>query len=390
MSRARTVVVGGGLAGMRTAEALSTKGFDGEVVVLSDESERAYNRPPLSKSALRADVTSDDVPLRMRKTADFEWRLETRVVDVDLDSHVLRLSDDTTLDYDHLVAASGVRPRRLDLAGPSTARHVVRTVADARALAQALSGTGDVVILGAGFLGTELAWTIARFGRVVTVVAPEAEPLVGAIGAPAAAALRRRSESAGVMFRNGRTATHVVGESAPRAVVLDNGEVLAASVVIEAVGSAPNVDWLRSTALDVTAGIEVDDRLGVVGASNFWAVGDVASAPQALLHGRRRRLEHWTHAGESARHVAAAILGSTEPFVSVPGFWTEQGGIRLDGYGFPGAADDHVLVAGDWDEDFLARSEFEGKLIGFLAAGFVKESAPLIKELSANAAAAHA
>ncbi|MDH3022024.1 MULTISPECIES: NAD(P)/FAD-dependent oxidoreductase [Gordonia] len=395
MSAGRVVIAGGGLAGMRTAETLRTKGFDGDVVIVSQEELPAYNRPPLSKSALHRDITAADVGLRMRKGVEFEWRLGTSVVEADLAAARVRLSDDTTVEYDHLVAATGVRPRRLDLpgpdlSGPTGGRHVLRTVADAQALARTLDGPRVVAILGAGFLGTELAWTLAGQGHTVTVVAPEAEPLVGALGAAAATSLRRRSEAAGVTFRTGRTASHLLGDNALRSVVLDDGSEVVASIVIEAVGSVPNVEWLATTPLDVNFGVPVDDTLRVVDALNVWAVGDVAWAPQSLLGGLRRRLEHWTHAGESARHVASSIIGTSSTFGSVPGFWTEQGGIRLDGYGFPGAADDHILTAGDWDGQFLARCEKDGELVGVLSVGFVKESAPLVRELTEQVAAAPA
>src|SRR3954468_17021242 len=242
----RAVVVGAGMAGLRTAEALRAQGFAGEVVVLGDEPHAPYNRPPLSKEALAGELverlTHQRLALRVRKAAaDVVWRLGTRVVRAHLSGRQVELADGSTLEYDALVAATGVSARRLDVPGPAptadAGRHVIRTLDDALALRAQLRPGARVVVLGAGFIGCEVAATARTLGCDVTCVAIDPLPMIRPLGPMLAGVLRRRHEEHGVRFHLSTPVVAFEGEERVTGVRLATGERLAADVVVEALGS---------------------------------------------------------------------------------------------------------------------------------------------------------
>src|SRR5690606_24117063 len=202
----RIVVAGASLGGLRAAEQLRAAGHTGEIVVVGDEPHPPYNRPPLSKEALATEVTLDRVAFRMRPSvADVAWRLGTPVVRADLAARTVHLADGTEIRYDGLVVATGLRPRRLDAPGTGPSRHVVRTLDDAAALRERLRPGVRAAVVGAGFIGCEVAATARTLGADVTVVAPEEQPMLRPLGARLGAELRRRHEGRGVRFLLGRT-----------------------------------------------------------------------------------------------------------------------------------------------------------------------------------------
>jgi 3-phenylpropionate/trans-cinnamate dioxygenase ferredoxin reductase subunit len=380
----RAVIVGGSLAGLRSAEALRDEGFTGQIVVIGAEWHEPYNRPPLSKSVLTAPGGGSAQPLPRDSDADIEWRLGQPVVECDLERAIVTTADGGTLGFDYVVAATGLRPRRLPVGGPAAGRYVLRTIEDARALAGELRRDARVVVVGAGFIGCEIASTARLLGCRVTVVAPERVPMEQALGPILGAAMQRRHELAGVEFRMNSATLGFDGRDKAERVLLGDGTELVADVVIEAIGCVPQVEWLAGNGLDLTDGVLCDGSLRAAGTERLFAAGDVARFPIPLLDAVPRRFEHWTMADESARHVARAIVtdGSMQPFAPLPSFWTDQQGIRVQGYGMPSLADSSELVTGHLEGDVIVEYRRAGSRIGLAGIGHRRELRALAQALT--------
>ncbi|NDZ91272.1 FAD-dependent oxidoreductase, partial [Streptomyces sp. SID10115] len=300
-------VVGASLGGLRAAEQLRAAGWHGAITVFGDEPHLPYNRPPLSKAVLAGHALAAGTELRRRPSVeDVEWRLGSAVTAADLTARTLTLTDGSVHMYEGLVAATGVRPRRLPMPG-GPPRHVVRTLEDSTALAAGLAAGARVSVIGSGFIGCEVAATARTAGCAVTVVAPETEPMASALGPHLARALRLRHEARGVRFHMGRLAT----ELTPEGCVLDDGTELRADLIVEAIGSLPNTEWLAATpGLDLTDGILCDAHLRIGGLPHAVAVGDVARFPNPRYGPVPRRVEHWSVPGDTARHAARTLVAA--------------------------------------------------------------------------------
>lgn len=361
---AHIAVVGASLAGLRTAEQLRIAGHTGPVTVLGDEPHLPYNRPPLSKEALSApgDHSSAQVHamVAFRRRAvvdDVDFRVGRAVVAADLRAGRLVLADGQEIAYDGLVAATGLRPRRLDLPGPRTGRYVLRTLEDCLVLRSALRPGTRVVVIGAGFVGCEVAATALTLGCRVTVVEPTGAPMSRVLGQALAQAVQRHHEAAGVEFLIGPSIAGILGTGKVTGVGLDDGTALRADVIIEAIGSVPNTDWLAGNPrLDLSDGVLCDNRLSVGGADRVVAVGDVARFPNPLFDDRPRRVEHWSIPAETAKRATATLtarLAGREPdhapFTPIPSFWSDQLALRFQSFGSPALADEVRLHEGDLD-----------------------------------------
>lgn len=401
----RTIaVVGAGLAGLRAAEQLRAAGWTEQIVVLGAETHPPYNRPPLTKAALRDGVDPAALAFRQRpSTADVEWRLGTTVTAVDLADHTLTLADGSTVAYDGLVIATGVSSRRLVLDAPHEWRHAIRTADDAAALHRALQPSARVVVIGAGFIGCEVAATAAGLGCDVTVVEPFAVPLERQVGELVGTEVRRRHEEHGVAFRLGQTVSAVEGdeETGPTGVVLSDGSRLPADVVVEAVGSVANTGWLEDTGLDLSSGVLCDDDLHPLTAdgplADVVAVGDIARFPVPMFGGAPYRVEHWTMptdmAGHAARSLIAGITGTPPegpPFNPVPTFWSDQYGTRIQSFGLPalGLGDVRVLE-GDLQAEAVVGYHADGVLVGLVLFGMGKRMLAYRQQLVEAASATH-
>lgn len=393
--RQRVLVVGAGMAGLRTAEALRAGGFAGEVVVVGAEPWAPYNRPPLSKQALRDGVGHEALAFRPRAvTADVTWRLGAEVQHADLDAREATLADGRSIAFDALVAATGVTARRLDVTAPApggtaTGRHVVRTLDDAVTLRAALRPGARVVVVGAGFVGCEVAVSASRLGCVVACVTPERAPMLRPLGLPLGRELQRRHERAGIAFHVGTGVRALAGDDRVEGLLLDDGRLLPADVVVEAVGSRPATDWLAGQGLDLTDGVLTDDRLHPLVAGpggparplrHVVVVGDLARFPNPRFSGGAHRVEHWSNAADTARRagaVLAAALASAPnppgaaPWAVVPSFWSDQGDLRLQSYGMPALADPDLtrLLAGSLDADCVLGYLRDGDLLGVVGLG---------------------
>ncbi len=361
-------VVGGSLAGLRAAEQLRIAGHAGPITVYGAEPHPPYNRPPLSKEML-ADPEQFDAPtmgerLAFRQRAvvdDVDFRLGVEVVSADLAAHTLiwrqEVLGEGHASFDALVVATGLRPRRLTVPGPLVGRHVLRTVEHAVALRNALpdplADEEGVVVIGAGFVGTETACTLRKAGHRVTVVEPTGAPMNRVLGPALALGVQRHHEASGITFVIGRGVTGYTGTERVTGVMLDDGSVIPAAIVIEAVGSACNVEFLAGNGLDLRDGVLTDNNLAVRRATGVVAAGDIARFPNPLFDDEPRRVEHWSMPTDSAKRAAqtlTAILAGTatpqEQFAPIPSFWSDQNDLRLQSFGAPGLGDPRV-VEGD-------------------------------------------
>ncbi|OIJ92679.1 NAD(P)/FAD-dependent oxidoreductase [Streptomyces colonosanans] len=377
---ARIVVAGASMGGLRAAEQLRAAGWTGAVTVVGAEPHMPYNRPPLSKEVLAGKAPFASLAFTPKASvADVDWRLGTGVTSARLADRVVVLEDGTELPFDGLVVATGMRPRRLRCPGPLAGRHTVRTIADAQGLRDELTRPGvRVVVVGAGFIGCEVAATAVALGAAeVTVVDPLPLPMVGPLGELLATALLRRHEERGVRFALGAGVAGFEGEDRVTGVVLDDGTVLAADVVVESVGSVANTEWLDGNGLDLSDGVLTDEQLRVGGLPYVVAVGDVARFPNARYDGVARRVEHWSIPTDTARHAAKALVAhltgvdaGLAPFAPLPTFWSDQHEFRLQSFGAPGLGKGDVRVLdGDPGADVLVGYHRDGSLVGVVALG---------------------
>lgn len=343
----RIVVVGAGLAGLRTAEALRDKGFEGELVLVGDEVHLPYARPPLSKQVLRGEKE----PMLLRPEDDYaELRLDLRlglaVTGLDLTDRTVATSDGP-IAFDHVVIATGATPRRL----PGAPGLVLRTLDDARALAPSLAEGKRIGVVGAGLIGCEVAASARTEGAEVHVVDVLPKPLVRVLGEAVADRVQALHEGHGVVFHLGTAVAH----AAPGRLELADGTVLEVDALLEAMGASPTVGWLTDSGVALADGV-VCDEVGRA-AEGVWAVGDVAR-----WGGTRH--EHWTSATEQAAVVAAAILGEPVPFIGPPYWWSDQYDVKLQGLGQVEPGDDVVVVEAGARKRPLAVYSRGGRLTG--------------------------
>ena len=375
------------MSGLRAAEQLVAQGFDGELTVIGEETHMPYNRPPLSKEVLATvrDSTNSSladwhagVAFRLRRSVDgVKWTLGRRVTACDLSEKVVRLVDGTTLSFDGLVVATGLRPRRLDLPGPQSGRHVIRSLDDAIALRSQLRPGARVVVVGGGFIGCEIASTAQTLGCDVHIVEPATSPMIRPLGPQLGAALRRLHEASGVRVHTGLT-VHAVQENPEvpdrvGGVVLSDGTDLPADVIVESVGSHANVEWLAGNDLDLKDGVLCDNAMRVEGRPDVVAVGDVARFPDPATGNVPERIEHWCIPTETARRAALSLSAhlhgreiDEKPFSPMPSFWSDQFGVRLQGFGSPSAADTIEVLEGDLTAE---PNRLAGLVVGYLAKG---------------------
>lgn len=341
------LVVGASLAGMRTAEALRGGGFAGPIVVLGAEPHQPYDRPPLSKEVLRGDLDPADLALhsaeRLREL-DLDLRLGTRARGLDLERRTVAC-EDGELVWDRLVIATGCRPRTLPGCEGLVGVHLVRTLDDAAALRRELAGAGRVAIVGGGFIGGEVAASARALGAEVTIVEVQEAPLVGVLGPVAARLYRELHEACGVRLRCGVGVAGPLGAGRVTGIRLGGGEELEADLVVVAIGVEPETEWLAGSGLRLDNGVLCDPDLSV--AADVYVAGDIARWPDR--EGVPIRVEHWTNACEQGAHVARNLIaGARAPYDSLPYFWSDQHGTRIQYAGRRDPGDEiQLFVAAD-------------------------------------------
>lgn len=365
MTPGSVVVVGASLAGHATARALRQQGFDGRLTLIGDEPHRPYDRPPLSKEFLTGTLTEADLALEgTDENLDVDWVLGHRAVALEAATHTVTLDDGTLVSGDAVVVATGSTARRLPGTPPGV--HTLRTLDDAIALRAALQPGARLVVIGAGFIGAEVAATAQARGLDVTVVEAADTPLAGPLGTWVGAAVAGLHARHGVTLRCGVPVAALTGTDRVDGVTLADGTHLPADVVVAGVGAVPAVGWLAGSGLDVSNGL-VCSALGETAAPGVYGVGD-CSAWYDSLRDAPFRVEHWTDSRDRPVALAATILGTPPPAaLRAPYFWSDQYGVRIQFAGRRRGDETVTVEAGSTEgADLLAVYRREGEIVAVL------------------------
>jgi 3-phenylpropionate/trans-cinnamate dioxygenase ferredoxin reductase component len=361
------VIVGGGLAAARTAEQLRRSEYSGRITIVSDEVHLPYDRPPLSKEVLRKEV--DDVALKPRDwydEKDITLRLGSAATSLDTAAQTVTLADGSVLGYDELVIATGLVPRRIPAFPDLEGIRVLRSFDESMALREHASAAQHAVVIGAGFIGCEVAASLRSLGVDVVLVEPQPTPLASVLGEQIGELVARLHRDEGVDVRLGLGVAEVRGQRHVDTVVLTDGSEVPADLVVVGIGSHPATDWLEDSGIAVDNGV-ICDEAGRTSAPNVWALGDVASWRDPTGH--QVRVEHWSNVADQARVVVPAMLGQDVPStVVVPYFWSDQYDVKIQCLGEPEATDIVHLVEDD-GRKFLAYYERDGVLVGVVGGG---------------------
>jgi 3-phenylpropionate/trans-cinnamate dioxygenase ferredoxin reductase subunit len=346
-------VIGAGLAGAKAAEAARTAGFDGRIVLIGDEPHAPYERPPLSKDILRGAKPPDAARVHpVGFYADHDIDLVTaRAVVLDPAARTVVLDDGERIRFAAAVVATGAAPRRLRAPGADLAGvHSLRTLDDAARLGDAIRAAGRVAVVGAGWIGSEVAASARGMGADVVLIDPAPAPLHRVLGDEIAAVFRRLHADNGVELRLGTGVTALRGTSTVEAVILDDGRIEPADVVVVGVGVVPRTDLAEAAGLEVDDGIVVDEHLRT-DVEGVFAVGDVANAWHPRYR-RRLRVEHWANALHQGVTAGRNAAGADDAYDRLPYFFSDQYDLGLEYVGHADPAD-AVVVRGD-----LATREF--------------------------------
>jgi len=369
--RSTVVVVGASLAGLRAVEEARALGFGGRLVVVGAESHLPYDRPPLSKQVLAGEWDADRTALRSLPYDDLavEWHLGRRAAALNVTDRVVLLADGERLAYDACVLATGAVPRTLPETPPLPGIHVLRTLDDCLALRAELDHAPRVAVVGAGFIGAEVAATCRGRGLDVSVLEALPSPMVRGLGPTLGDALGRLHVDHGVDLRLGVGVAGFEGYERVEGVVLGDGTVVAADVVLVGIGVRPATDWLEESGLTIEDGVVCDATC--LAAPGVVAAGDVARWPNPLFGGESMRLEHWTNAAEQGAFVARRLLqgnGGAPAFEPVPFVWSDQYDVKIQVVGLVHGDDRIEIIDGSTAENrFVAAVGRDGRLVGAVA-----------------------
>ena len=365
----RIVVVGASLAGLRAVETLREEGFDGELTLVGAERHLPYDRPPLTKEILRGEWKEDRLALRQEgyDALRLDLRLGTIAVALRPGPQAVDLSDGTSILYDGLVIATGSVARRLPGVPEIDGVFVLRTLDDALALRARLERGPRIVVVGAGFIGAEVASSCRSLGLQVTVVEPQPVPLIRALGREMGEVCATLLREHGVDLMCGVGVTAIEGAGRVERVRLGDGRTIDCDVVVVGIGASPATHWLESSGLELRDGVVCDQTCAAQG-NEIVAAGDCARWYNPLF-ATEMRVEHWSNAVEQAAHAARRLLrgASVGPYAPVPTFWSDQFGVKLQyaGHALP---NDTVRVVEGQPQDyrFVAVYERAGRLTGAL------------------------
>ncbi|MCP8998624.1 FAD-dependent oxidoreductase [Pseudarthrobacter sp. RMG13] len=376
------VIAGGGLAGATAAKTLRAEGFKGRVTIIGAEHHPPYLRPPLSKEYLLGKAAEDAVPVvppGWYAENDVGLRLGARVTGIRPGARTVELDDGSTLPYDSLLLATGATPRTLrlpgsDLAGVST----FRTLDDSRRLRSSLAAGGrNVVMIGSGWIGMELAAAAATYGNNVMLLGLEEIPLAGAIGPDLGRFFRRLHEANGVSFRLPASARELTGHGgAVTGVVTDSGEALPADIVVIAVGVVPETGPAQAAGLALDNGILTDASLRT-STPGIFAAGDIANALHPFT-GQHHRSEHWSNALNGGKVAARAMLGQDAVLSTIPYFYTDQYDVSMEYSGFPAlAAGAEPVIRGSLEgKEFIAFWQQDSRVVAGMSVNWPRKPQP--------------
>jgi 3-phenylpropionate/trans-cinnamate dioxygenase ferredoxin reductase component len=381
------IIVGAGIGGASAAEALRRDGFDGRIVLLGAEREPPYERPLLSKGYLLGTV--DDTKVTLRQATDYaaegiDLRLGERAAALDVADRTVALASGERLAFDRLLIATGSDVRRLDVSGEALSGvRYLRTLDDARALKADLdvlrAAGGRVVVIGAGFIGAEVAADCRELGLEVTLLEILAAPMVRAVGEEMGAWLAEVHRAHGVDLRLGEGVAALRGAGRVEEVVTTSGARIPCALVVAGLGVRPADAWLRGSGLDLDDGVRVD-AFCETSAPGIFAVGDMARwpyHPAGAEHAEWVRVEHWDNALRQGEAAARNLLGRHMPFAPVPYFWSDQYDLKLHFVGLARSWDRVVLRGWPRDGTFIAFYLAAGRVTAALSANRVRDLVPL-------------
>jgi NADPH-dependent 2,4-dienoyl-CoA reductase/sulfur reductase-like enzyme len=363
------VIAGGGLAAQRCTETLRRLGHEAPIRIVCEEARLPYNRPPLSKEVLREEEAEEKLAFR---SADWfadkgvEAILGVAVSELDADAHSVRLSDGATLQYDRLVIATGARPRVLPAFAGYENVSTLRTLEDSQHLRALLRSRARLLIIGAGFIGQEVAAGARAQGVEVTVIEAEPLPMHGLLGREIGTWFAALHRDEGVELVLGHSIAQVHGSGRVEEVTLDDGTRIATDHVLVAIGVDPALGWTAHAGLPA-GGIPVDAG-GRSALPDIYAAGDAAAFHDAFL-GRHALSGHWEAAGRQGAAVAHAIAGADAPSAALSSFWSDQYGLRINYLGHAALADAVEIDGDPAQRDFLASYTLAGRPIAALSVG---------------------
>ncbi|HET6414853.1 MAG TPA: FAD-dependent oxidoreductase [Polyangiales bacterium] len=364
----RIAVVGASLAGLRAVEFVRRANFAGELVLIGDEPHLPYDRPPLSKQLLRGEWDQERLALRRKNYDELnaELILGQRALSLDTAAREVCLEGGHTVGFDGLVIATGAEVRKLPRQPKLDGIFALRTLEDALAIRDALASQPRVAVVGAGFIGAEVAASARQLGLEVTLIEALETPLAESLGTRLGGRLQSIHERHGVRVLSGRRVDGFGGSDRVTSLHLDDGGEVPCDLVVVGIGVSPSVSWLEGSGLELDDGVRCDATLAT-SVPGIVAAGDVASWHNPLFD-ERMRVEHWTNAVEQARHAVSTLLaapGEARPFESVPIFWSDQFDIKIQGVGRPKPSDDLIVVEGAADgEKLVALYGRAGRLVG--------------------------
>ena len=361
----KVVIVGAGHAAGQLIASLKQRKFAGDIVLIGDEPYLPYQRPPLSKKFLAGELTADRLyvkPESFYEDSQIEVRLETRVTEIDRERKTLKTDSDDEIQYDKLILALGSRVRRLPIDGADLdGVHYLRSIADVDGIRSEIGKKKSAVIVGAGYIGLEVAAVIRQLGLDVTVV-EMADRVMSRVVSPEISDFYQIEHSTqGVRLRLSSGVARFRGDGRVEAVETDDGELIPADFVVVGVGIAPNTELASAAGLVVEDGILVDDRCQSSDA-DIYAVGDCTNHPNSI-YDRRLRLESVHNALEQAKTAVSNICGVESHYSQVPWFWSDQYDLKLQIAGLSEGYDDVVIRGNPADRSFACLYLRDGKLI---------------------------
>lgn len=350
-----SVIVGTGLAGITAAETLRAEGFDGHVIVIGDDAADPYDRPPLSKGYLRGEQTFAEIALHPRSFYDengIDLLPATEVHSLDVHAGEMQLGGGRHIAYDAALLATGASPRSLNVPGADLAGiHMLRGLRDAERLAADAAKAQRIVVIGAGWIGSEVAASLRQLGKQVTIVAPETVPLERVLGVTVGSVFARLHGDHGVDLKLGRGITEFRGHRHVDGVTLDDGTEIDCDLVVVGVGVVPRDELAQAAVIACENGVLTDEWLRTNG-SNVYAAGDVAN----VAHPRygRLRVEHWANARDQGAAAAHSMMGNQDRYDRIPYFFSDQYDLGMEYTGHAGP-DNELVVRGDLDSrEFIA------------------------------------
>jgi 3-phenylpropionate/trans-cinnamate dioxygenase ferredoxin reductase subunit len=383
----RIVIVGAGLAAARAVEALRKAGYEGSITILGDEQERPYLRPPLSKEYLRGETDREQVYVHA-PTYYSEHRIDLRsgtaVQAIEPSSREVVLDGEERVAFDRLLLATGARPRTLPIPGADLPGVItLRTLADADAIHAAAIDAERIVVIGAGWIGSEVAASLRMLGRDVVLLAPEVVPLERVLGPEIGGVYRDVHLQHGVDWRPGTTVGRLVGTDRVHGVETSAGERIAADLVVIGVGVQPRTELAVAAGIAVGDGIEVSATLET-SVPGIFAAGDVASAWHPF-YDRRLRSEHWANAKFQGSAAGLSMLGATDPYDRIPYFYSDQYDVGMEYTGHASAADRLVVRGSLADRKFVAFWLADGRVVAGMNVNVWDVAKPIEKLIRSRA-----